>query len=106
MNAPLNLSFRIWITFGASYYKMKHFITEALTARLESKYMQTLSWQTIVINFSLLLIYVCIIRIKENLRKAYAQAANDFQQQLDSISMEQSLLDGNLDVRTVMFCYG
>ncbi|SAM03934.1 hypothetical protein [Absidia glauca] len=38
-----------------------------------------------------------IREIKENLRKAYAQAANDFQQQLDSISMEQSLLDGNLD---------
>ncbi|KAI8341476.1 calponin homology domain-containing protein [Chlamydoabsidia padenii] len=38
-----------------------------------------------------------IREIKENLRKAYAQAANDFQQQLDSISMEQSLLDGDLD---------
>ncbi|SAM05114.1 hypothetical protein [Absidia glauca] len=35
--------------------------------------------------------------IKENLRKAYAQAANDFQQQLDSISSEQSSLDGDLD---------
>ncbi|KAI8328265.1 calponin homology domain-containing protein [Chlamydoabsidia padenii] len=35
--------------------------------------------------------------IKENLRKAYAQAANDFQQQLDSLSSEQSLLDGDLD---------
>jgi hypothetical protein len=50
--------------------------------------------------------YVCIIRIKENLRKAYAEAANDFQQQLDRISMEQSLLDGNLDVRMVMLSFG
>ncbi|KAI8089792.1 actinin-like protein [Halteromyces radiatus] len=38
-----------------------------------------------------------IREIKENLRKAYAQAANDFQQQLDSISSAQSLLDGDLN---------
>ncbi|ORZ08651.1 calponin homology domain-containing protein [Absidia repens] len=38
-----------------------------------------------------------IREIKENLRKAYAQAANDFQRQLDSISSEQALLDGDLD---------
>jgi hypothetical protein len=41
-----------------------------------------------------------LTRIKENLRKAYAQVANDFQQQLDSISSEQSSLDGDLDVST------
>ncbi|CAO3592885.1 unnamed protein product [Absidia cylindrospora] len=38
-----------------------------------------------------------IREIKENLRKAYAQAANDFQHQLDSISSEQAVLDGDLD---------
>ncbi|CAO3610478.1 unnamed protein product [Cunninghamella echinulata] len=37
-----------------------------------------------------------IRQIKENLRKAYAQAANDFQKKLDTISLEQSSLDGDL----------
>ncbi|ORZ22264.1 calponin homology domain-containing protein [Absidia repens] len=40
-----------------------------------------------------------IREIKESLRKNYAQAANDFQQQLDNISSEQSLLDGDLDIQ-------
>ncbi|CAO3635664.1 unnamed protein product [Cunninghamella blakesleeana] len=37
-----------------------------------------------------------IREIKENLRKAYAQAANGFQKKLDMISLEQSSLDGDL----------
>ncbi|ORY97402.1 calponin homology domain-containing protein [Syncephalastrum racemosum] len=35
--------------------------------------------------------------IKENLRKAYAKAANDLQRQLDATSTELSSLDGDLD---------
>ncbi|ORX54534.1 hypothetical protein DM01DRAFT_1335671 [Hesseltinella vesiculosa] len=35
--------------------------------------------------------------IKENLRMTYANAANDFQLQLDKLSTEQSSLDGDLD---------
>lgn len=35
-------------------------------------------------------------RIKEGLRKAYAEAANDFQHQLDSISAELVDLEGSL----------
>jgi hypothetical protein len=41
-----------------------------------------------------------MLRIKENLRKAYAQAANDFQKQLNAISLELVKLDGDLDVST------
>lgn len=37
------------------------------------------------------------IRIKENLRKAYAQAANSFQRQLDAISADLAALDGDLE---------
>ncbi|CDH48917.1 actinin-like protein [Lichtheimia corymbifera JMRC:FSU:9682] len=35
--------------------------------------------------------------IKENLRKAYAQAANSFQRQLDAISADLAALDGDLE---------
>jgi hypothetical protein len=35
------------------------------------------------------------------LRKSYAQAANDFQKQLNSISLELVKLDGDLDVSTL-----
>ncbi|KAI7863377.1 calponin homology domain-containing protein [Spinellus fusiger] len=38
-----------------------------------------------------------IRRIKENLRKAYANAANEFQKQLDIISNELASLDGDLN---------
>ncbi|CAM0139645.1 unnamed protein product [Umbelopsis sp. WA50703] len=40
-----------------------------------------------------------IREIKENLRKSYAQAANDFQKQLNSISLELVKLDGDLDLQ-------
>ncbi|KAF7721919.1 hypothetical protein EC973_003932 [Apophysomyces ossiformis] len=38
-----------------------------------------------------------IRQIKENLRKAYAMAANQFQKQLDTLSSELASLDGDLD---------
>ncbi|GAB5591055.1 alpha-actinin [Umbelopsis nana] len=37
--------------------------------------------------------------IKENLRKSYAQAANDFQKQLNATTLELVKLDGDLDIQ-------
>ena len=44
--------------------------------------------------------------IKENLRKSYADASNDFQRQLDAISAELVSLDGELDVSISSFFLG
>ncbi|CAO3696360.1 unnamed protein product [Umbelopsis ramanniana] len=40
-----------------------------------------------------------IREIKENLRKSYANAANDFQKQLNALSLELAKLDGDLDIQ-------
>ncbi|KAI9286306.1 calponin homology domain-containing protein [Umbelopsis sp. AD052] len=40
-----------------------------------------------------------IREIKENLRKSYANAANDFQKQLNALALELAKLDGDLDIQ-------
>lgn len=68
---------------------MKLNIIVELIEPLESK----LSYSLVACNIYLTSFY---FRIKEGLRKAYAEAANDFQQQLDSISAELVNLEGSL----------
>lgn len=88
--------YRTSIRNGRACWILKPTITEASMENFASKCSDQDNGA-----FTAPLLTPILHRIKENLRKSYAQAANDFQKQLNATTLELVKLDGDLDVSMI-----